>query len=98
KLVGVQGLFTPERHALHVFVVIVLEPTTFAMVMMIVAMMMPVIVMMIVVVVMVVIVVMVMVVIVGLEELRLDVENAVEVEGVAAEHLVDLHVRALRAV
>src|SRR3569833_1100463 len=54
ELVGIQGLLTPERHALHVFVVIVLESMTFAMVMMIVAMMMNVIVMMIVVVVMVV--------------------------------------------
>ena len=61
------------------------------MVMMTVAMMSPVIVMMIVVVVMIVMPV-VMAVIVGLEELRLDVEDAVEVEGVAAEHVVDLHV------
>src|SRR3569832_67366 len=91
-LVGVYGLFTPERHALHVFVVIVLESRTLTMVMITMAMMMPVIVMMIVVVVMMMPVV--VVVLVGLEALRLDVEDAVEVEGVAAEHDVDLHVRA----
>src|SRR3569623_1756063 len=59
ELVRVQGLLTPERHALHVFVVIVLESMSFARVIMIVAMMMPVIVRMIVVVVMVVSVIMV---------------------------------------
>ena len=35
------------------------------------------------------IVVVVMIVIVGFEEVRLDVEDAVEIEGVAVEHLVE---------
>ena len=34
------------------------------------------------------VVIVVMIVIVGVQEFRLDVEDAVEIEGVAAEHLV----------
>ena len=49
-----------------------------------------------------VIMIMVMIVIVRMivrvEEFRLDIEDAVEVEGVAAEHLVERDLRALRAV
>ena len=37
----------------------------------------------------------IMVVVVGVEEFRLDVEDAVEIEGVAAEHLVERDLRAL---
>ena len=84
ELVRVQRLVSPERHALHVLVVVVLETT--AMMMMLVAMMIAMVVMMIV------------VMLVLLQELRLDVEDAVEVEGVAAEHLVERDLRALGAV
>ena len=42
------------------------------------------------------IVIMIVVVIVGVEELRLDVEDAVEIEGVAAEHLVERDLRSAR--
>src|SRR5580704_3540185 len=72
ELVGIERFVGLERERLHVLVVIVLEPAV------------------IVVIVMVVIVVMAMIVIVPvafLQEGRLDVENAVEVEGVAAEDL-----------
>ena len=43
----------------------------------------------------VVIMIVVMVVIVAFQELRLDIEDAVEVEGVAAEHLGQRNLRAL---
>ena len=36
----------------------------------------------------------VVIVLVDLQESRLDVEDAVEIEGVAAEHVVDRHVAA----
>ena len=42
-------------------------------------------------------VVVIMVVIVAFEEVRLDVEDAVEVEGVAAENLVERDLGALRS-
>ena len=45
-----------------------------------------------------VIVVMMMIVIVGGQELRLDIENAIEVEGVTAEHFRDVDLGALGAV
>ena len=38
------------------------------------------------------------VVVAGVQELRLDVEDAVEIEGVAAEHLVERNLRPLGAV
>ena len=53
---------------------IVLEPAVIVMVMMAVAVIM--------------VMIVVMIVIVGVQELRLDVEDAVEIEGVAAENLV----------
>ena len=43
------------------------------------------------------IVVMIVVVIVDFEELRLDLHDAVEIEGLALQHVVDRHVAALRA-
>ena len=47
---------------------------------------------------MIVIMVMIMVVPVAVQKLRLDLQNAVEIERVAAEHLVDRNLRALRSV
>ena len=78
NLSGLSGLSVCERDRLHVLVVIVLEPAVDVAVVMIV--------MMIVAVIMIVVVLMV----VGFEEFRLDVEDAVEIEGVAAEHLGDV--------
>ena len=71
ELVGIERLVGVERDRLHVLVVVVLQPAVIVVVMMAVA----------------VIVVVIVVMLVGLQELRLDVEDAVEVEGVAAEHL-----------
>src|SRR6185369_14075730 len=84
ELVRVQRLVRPQRYGLHVFVVVVLEAVamTVAMMVMIVPMM-------------IVVVMMMIVVIGGLQELRLDVEDAVEVEGIAAEHLGDVDLRTL---
>ena len=44
------------------------------------------------------VVVIVVIMIIGGQEFRLDIENAVEVEGVAAEHFVERDLRALGAV
>src|SRR3984893_6383870 len=76
ELVGIERLLGLEREGLHVLVVIVLEPAMVVIVVMVVAML----------VIMVVIVVMAVPVL-ALQEGRLDVQDAVEVEGVAAEHL-----------
>ena len=77
ELVGTERLVGLDRERLHVLVVIMLEPAVVVM-MVIVA----------VVVTMIMVVIVVVAVIAGLQELRLDVEDAVEIEGVAAEHLV----------
>src|SRR3974390_770805 len=88
KFVGTQWFVSAERHALHFFVVIVLE--TIAMMMVVGAMiMMAVVVMM--------IVVMVMMMIFAFEKIRFDIENAIEVERIAAEHFIDVDLRALRS-
>ena len=84
KLVGVERLVGLQRHRLHLFVVIVLE--TCAMMTMVGAMIAMAMNMM-----------MSVVMVVSLQELRLDVEDAVEVEGVAAEHLVERDFGALGA-
>ena len=42
------------------------------------------------------VVIVVMVVILAVQEIRLDIEDAVEIEGVAVQHLVDRDLRALR--
>ena len=83
KFVRVEWLVGVERHRLHVLVVIVFQAA--AMVVVTIAM----IVMM---------MAMVMLVLVGGEEFRLDIEDAVEVEGVAAEHLVEPDLRPLGTV
>ena len=85
ELVGVERLVGLQRHRLHLFVVIVLE--TCAMMTMVGAMIAMAMNMM-----------MIVVMVVSLQELRLDVEDAVEVEGVAAEHLVERDFGALGAV
>ena len=83
KLVRVKRLVGPERDRLHVFIVIVLEPAVMVVI---------------VAVVMIVMMIMIMIVLFGLEKRRLDVEDAVEIEGVAAEHLGDVDLGALGAV
>jgi hypothetical protein len=45
-----------------------------------------------------VVVVMIMMVIIGVQKRRLDVENTIEIEGVAAEHFIDVDLGALGAV
>src|SRR6185312_1360861 len=89
ELVRVQRFVALERHGLHVFVVIVLE--TVAM-MMVIAIMAAAVTM-----VMIVVVMLMVVMLVCRQEIRLDVEDAVEIESVAAEHFVDLDLRALGA-
>ncbi len=81
ELVRVERLVGLERDRLHVLVVVVLEPAVIVV--------MPVIVVMIVMIV-------IVVVLLGLEEGRLDVEDAVEIEGVAAEHLGDVDLAPAR--
>jgi len=68
---------------LHVLVVIVLQAVAVIMVVMIVAM---------------VVMIMVVVMIVGLQKVRLDVEDAVEVESATIEHVGQRHRAALGAV
>src|SRR5215469_11968959 len=75
ELVGVERLVGLERDRLHLFVVIVFQATV---VMMRMIMIMPM--------TMIVVVIMVMMTAVA-EEFRLDLHDAVEVEGIAAEHL-----------
>ena len=86
ELVRIERLVGRDRDRLHLLVVIVLQPA--------VRMRMAVIVPMI----MVMIVIVIVVMIVGLEERRLDVEDALEIERVAVQHLVERDLRALRAV
>src|ERR1700730_14029959 len=85
ELIGVERPVGPERNRLHVFVVIMLEPV--AVMAVVVSMR-----------VVVAAVRMVMPVAVGGEEVRLDFDEAVEVEGLAAEHLRQRHLAALGAV
>ena len=94
NLSGSERLVGRDRHRLHVLVVIVLQAAAMAV-------RMVVIVMVVVagrghdrVVAMVVIMIVVMV-LAGLQEVRLELEDAVEIEGVAAEHLGERNVAAL---
>ncbi len=82
ELVRIERLVAAERNRLHVLVVIVLEPAVGVRVLVVVIMMMIVTRAMVMIVVM-----MVVIVTVAFEEFRLDVEDAVEIEGVAAQHL-----------
>ena len=89
ELVGIERLVALERNRLHVLVVIVLQPA-------VVRVLVPVVMIMMMVVIMAVPVMMVVIVLVLLcEELRLDVEDAVEVEGVAVEHFAERDLGAL---
>src|ERR1700736_3318021 len=72
ELVRVEQPVGPKRQRLHLLVVIVLEAAA---------------VMMVVVVIMIVVMTVIMVVIAAAQKFRLDVEDAVEIEGVASEHL-----------
>ena len=74
-----------DRDRLHVFVVIVLEAAMLVAVIVLVPVMVMAVIMMIVV--MMVMIMMVVVVTVARQELGLDLEDAVEIEGIAAEHL-----------
>src|SRR5439155_6089792 len=93
ELVGVERLLKRERDRLHLLVVIMLEAA--AMVAMVVVMMI-----MVMMVIMAVIMRMIvtMLVMFGLQELRLDLENTVEVERVAAQHLGQRDLAALGGV
>ena len=85
KLVRIERLVGLERNRLHILVVVVLQP---AMMVVMIAIM-----------VMIVVMIMIMLVLfLGLKERRLDVEDAVEVEGVAAEHFGDVDLGVLGAV
>src|SRR5579872_5261467 len=91
ELVGIQRLVGAQRDRLHVFIMVVLEAVAMAMMMVAIA----VIVTMIVIVVM---MVMIVLLVVLLQELRLDIEDTVEVEGVAAEYLAGVDPGALGTV
>ena len=82
NFVGIERLVGPQRQRLHVLVVIVLQ-----------AVAMVVIVMMVVAVVMMVVIM----IVAGFEEVRLDVEDAVEIERAALEHVRQRHLAALGA-
>src|SRR3954463_13220034 len=81
ELVGAERLVGLERERLHVLVVIVLEPAVVVMVVVPIAMVM----------------IVIMVVIGGKQKLRLDVEDAIKIECVAAENFVQRDLRALGA-
>src|SRR4029078_8737723 len=86
ELVGIERLVCPQRDRLHLFIVVVLQPVAVVMVVMIVTM----------------VVIMVMVVLVvmniGLEERRLNLENAIEIEGIPDADFSNIDLGALRAV
>ena len=88
KRVGIERLIGLERNRLHVLVVIMFETAGMGVVMVVI------------VVVAVVMIVMMMVVIVAIafEKLRFDVEDAVEIEGVAAQDFVERNLSTLRLV
>src|SRR6185503_2389694 len=78
ELVGIERLVGLQRNRLHLLVMVVLQ--AIAMMMMVVVMIMAVFVMMVVIV----------VVIIGVEERRLNLENTIEIEGIAAEDFADV--------
>src|SRR5712691_52045 len=82
ELVGIERLVGPQRDRLHLLVVIVLEPVAMAAI----------------VTVAMIVTVVAVLMLLAVEEGGLDVENAVEVEGVAAEHLGQRHRATLGAV
>ena len=86
---ALSGLSLLQRNRLHVLVVIVLQPAVGVRMLMVVVMMM------IVAMAVIMIVMMVVVVTVAFEEFRLDIEDAVEVEGVALQHFAQRDLGAL---
>ena len=86
KFVCVERLVGFERNRLHFLVVVVLEPAMMVVVMVVI---------MVVIMVMIVMMVMIVIMVLAFEEVRFDIENAVEIEGAAFEHLVERDLRAL---
>src|SRR5580704_53477 len=89
--VGIERLVGPDRQGLHLLVMVMLEP---AMIVAVVVM----IIMMVVMVTMIVTLFVVIVLLATIEERRLDLEDAVEVERIAAKHRGERHRAALGAV
>src|SRR5262249_47358056 len=86
KLFGVERLLERKRDRLHLLIVIVLE--TAAMVAVVIVVVMMVMVMMVLMAVLVMMtMIMAVLVMLGLQELRLDIEDAIEIEGIAPQHL-----------
>ena len=83
-MVGVERLVRAQRQRLHVLVVVVLQAVAVIVVVMIV--------------VMAVMVMIVIVIVAGLEKFRLELEDAVEIEGAALQHVRERHLAALGAV
>ena len=83
--IGIERPVGPERERLHLLVVIVLQAVMVVMTVMVIVAM----------VVAVVIMVMMVIMLLGLEELGLDLEDTVEIEGVASQHLGQRHLAAL---
>src|ERR1700730_15130780 len=81
ELVRIEGLVDPERERLHLFVVIVLETARMMMVIMLVPVMVA--------------VIMLMIVAAGLEKLGLDLQDAIEIEGVSPQNLLQRKCAAL---
>ena len=79
---GIERLVDAQRQRLHVLVMIMLQAAMAVIVIMMV---------------MIVIVVMMIVIVAGLEEFRLDLEDAVEIEGAALQHVGQRHLAALGA-
>src|SRR5690606_8771638 len=92
ELVGIERLVGRDRDRLHLLVVIMLQ--ALAVVVMVVAM----VVMMVMIVVMMIVIMRVVVIILAMQEIRLDIEDAVEIEGLAVQHFVKRDLRALGAV
>src|SRR5262249_36880524 len=88
ELVGIERLFGVERNRLHLLIVIVLEPAMRMRVDVVMVMKMAVLV------VVIMAMFVMMIVIVAAEEVRLEIENAIEVEGVATQHRFQRHLGA----
>src|SRR6476620_2187487 len=84
ELVGIERLVGLQRNRLHLLVMVVLQAIAMMMVVM---MIMAVFVMM----------VMIVVAIIGVEERRLNLENTIEIEGIAAEDFADVDLGAFGA-
>src|SRR5437764_3415289 len=87
KFVGIERLVDGECNRLHLLVVIVLEPAVGMRVIVVVIMA-----------VVIMIVMVMMIVFVGTKKIRLEIEDAVEIERIAAEDRIERHLGALRLV